>query len=190
MTTVLAHNRPIFLSSPFPQIYTNVKNNLPESNYANSTATSCEANSPNSLTVIGLLQDIARKVSNIEVLLGASSSLSSFPTKVPSQDKGIDIVLGAQWGDEGKGKLVDILSQVRFCSFFSEVLLLRSLWFLLQDILSSYNTFYNFYFYFRVPNHSCRTMTYAPASQVDPMPVIPLWWTESNINSISCRLEF
>jgi adenylosuccinate synthase len=26
---------------------------------------------------------------------------------------GIDVVLGAQWGDEGKGKLVDVLSQVR-----------------------------------------------------------------------------
>ena len=26
--------------------------------------------------------------------------------------KGIDVVLGGQWGDEGKGKLVDILSQV------------------------------------------------------------------------------
>lgn len=25
---------------------------------------------------------------------------------------GIDVVLGGQWGDEGKGKLVDILSQV------------------------------------------------------------------------------
>lgn len=43
------------------------------------------------------------------------------PTSIPgdriagaaSADKGIDIVLGAQWGDEGKGKLVDLLSQVR-----------------------------------------------------------------------------
>ena len=25
---------------------------------------------------------------------------------------GIDVVLGSQWGDEGKGKLVDMLSQV------------------------------------------------------------------------------
>ena len=30
-----------------------------------------------------------------------------------SANYGIDIVLGAQWGDEGKGKLVDMLSQVR-----------------------------------------------------------------------------
>ena len=31
---------------------------------------------------------------------------------------GIDVVLGGQWGDEGKGKLVDILSQVGFCFSF------------------------------------------------------------------------
>jgi Adenylosuccinate synthetase len=30
-----------------------------------------------------------------------------------SRQAGIDVVLGAQWGDEGKGKLVDLLSQVR-----------------------------------------------------------------------------
>jgi len=29
---------------------------------------------------------------------------------------GIDVVLGSQWGDEGKGKLVDMLSQVS-CSW-------------------------------------------------------------------------
>jgi hypothetical protein len=40
---------------------------------------------------------------------------------------GIDVVLGSQWGDEGKGKLVDILSQVspvlprRFSPFWSSV---------------------------------------------------------------------
>lgn len=42
---------------------------------------------------------------------------STQPPKLSEQEKhGIDIVLGAQWGDEGKGKLVDVLSQVR-CSF-------------------------------------------------------------------------
>jgi hypothetical protein len=38
------------------------------------------------------------------------------PTMSPPNIKatnGIDVVLGAQWGDEGKGKLVDLLSQVR-----------------------------------------------------------------------------
>ena len=65
------------------------------------------------MTVMGLLQDISQKVSNIEVLLGGGSA-SSLPSKSRSagSDKGIDIVLGAQWGDEGKGKLVDMLSQV------------------------------------------------------------------------------
>lgn len=39
---------------------------------------------------------------------------SSQPPVINEKDKhGIDIVLGAQWGDEGKGKLVDVLSQVR-----------------------------------------------------------------------------
>lgn len=33
------------------------------------------------------------------------------------KSSGIDVVLGGQWGDEGKGKLVDMLSQV--CSFSS-----------------------------------------------------------------------
>lgn len=59
-------------------------------------------------TVIGLLQSMSRKVNNIESVLG---SVEKKP--VPSKKHGIDIVLGAQWGDEGKGKLVDMLSQVR-----------------------------------------------------------------------------
>ena len=37
-----------------------------------------------------------------------SSSSASTKNKKP----GIDVVLGSQWGDEGKGKLVDMLSQV------------------------------------------------------------------------------
>jgi hypothetical protein len=36
----------------------------------------------------------------------------------PSPGAKIDVVLGAQWGDEGKGKLVDILSQVSRLSHF------------------------------------------------------------------------
>lgn len=42
---------------------------------------------------------------------GTSSSIPNPTTQQPPQFYGIDIVLGAQWGDEGKGKLVDILSQ-------------------------------------------------------------------------------
>jgi hypothetical protein len=57
-------------------------------------------------TVVGILQGIATKVSNIEAILGGVDG------RVPVKKPGIDIVLGSQWGDEGKGKLVDILSQV------------------------------------------------------------------------------
>ena len=32
--------------------------------------------------------------------------------KRSKEKPGIDVVLGSQWGDEGKGKLVDMLSQV------------------------------------------------------------------------------
>jgi adenylosuccinate synthase len=43
----------------------------------------------------------------LETVIGASRQ------PPPKQDpkNGIDVVLGAQWGDEGKGKLVDVLSQ-------------------------------------------------------------------------------
>ena len=34
-----------------------------------------------------------------------------------TKKSGIDIVLGGQWGDEGKGKLVDILSQVNHIQY-------------------------------------------------------------------------
>jgi adenylosuccinate synthase len=43
---------------------------------------------------------------------GSISSSNSTPNE-KSKSTGIDVVLGAQWGDEGKGKLVDLLSQVR-----------------------------------------------------------------------------
>jgi hypothetical protein len=37
------------------------------------------------------------------------------PPKLSDKDKhGIDIVLGVQWGNEGKDKLVDVLSQVSY----------------------------------------------------------------------------
>eukprot|EP00934_Nitzschia_sp_Nitz4_P009238 Nitzschia sp. Nitz4//scaffold19_size178191//50020//53568//NITZ4_001966-RA/size178191-augustus-gene-0.101-mRNA-1//-1//CDS//3329540646//9228//frame0 len=56
-------------------------------------------------SVVGMLQGISSKLSNIEAVLG------SVETAPKAKKAGIDIVLGAQWGDEGKGKLVDILSQ-------------------------------------------------------------------------------
>eukprot|EP00339_Tiarina_fusa_P004884 CAMPEP_0117049758 /NCGR_PEP_ID=MMETSP0472-20121206/34358_1 /TAXON_ID=693140 ORGANISM="Tiarina fusus, Strain LIS" /NCGR_SAMPLE_ID=MMETSP0472 /ASSEMBLY_ACC=CAM_ASM_000603 /LENGTH=484 /DNA_ID=CAMNT_0004763287 /DNA_START=94 /DNA_END=1548 /DNA_ORIENTATION=+ len=57
-------------------------------------------------TVVGMLQGIHQKVTNIEAVLGQVEKPSP-----PPKRHGIDIVLGAQWGDEGKGKLVDMLSQ-------------------------------------------------------------------------------
>mmetsp|Transcript_1739 Transcript_1739/g.3981 ORF Transcript_1739/g.3981 Transcript_1739/m.3981 type:complete len:507 (+) Transcript_1739:363-1883(+) len=68
-----------------------------------SVETACEKNK-NSNTVIGLLQGLKDSVSNIESTLGVS-------TESTKRRHGIDVVLGAQWGDEGKGKLVDMLSQ-------------------------------------------------------------------------------
>lgn len=64
--------------------------------------TSCDDN-----TVVGMLQGISKKIANIESVIGSVEAKAP-----PAKRAGIDIVLGAQWGDEGKGKLVDILSQV------------------------------------------------------------------------------
>jgi hypothetical protein len=58
-------------------------------------------------TVVGMLQGISKKIANIEAVMGSVEAKAP-----PTKRAGIDVVLGAQWGDEGKGKLVDILSQV------------------------------------------------------------------------------
>ncbi len=57
---------------------------------------------------------------SIEKTLGSLKSTNTSNSAVPPPTKaetksGIDVVLGGQWGDEGKGKLVDILSQVCVC---------------------------------------------------------------------------
>jgi hypothetical protein len=48
--------------------------------------------------------------------LSAAATTTTATTKggggMSKRPYGIDVVLGSQWGDEGKGKLVDILSQV------------------------------------------------------------------------------
>ena len=79
-------------------------------------------------TVLSLLADISSRVSKIEESVGIQQSASAAASggkkyvgqselarrqTMASAKYGIDIVLGAQWGDEGKGKLVDMLSQVR-----------------------------------------------------------------------------
>jgi hypothetical protein len=59
-------------------------------------------------TVVGMLQGLNESVQRMEATLGTfNASIDPSKTK-----HGIDVVLGAQWGDEGKGKLVDMLSQV------------------------------------------------------------------------------
>ena len=62
-----------------------------------------------------VLTEITKTVREIESSLGLSSK-SGAPVVAPASSKkskqSIDVVLGAQWGDEGKGKLVDMLSQV------------------------------------------------------------------------------
>jgi len=70
-------------------------------------------------TVLEQLEEMQKKIKAIEKTLGTTgeqgkaspkSFLSRRATTVVKQH-GIDVVLGGQWGDEGKGKLVDILSQ-------------------------------------------------------------------------------
>jgi len=61
-------------------------------------------------TIVSMLKDISLKLSNLEATVGSSSS-SGPVSSAKNSDNGIDVVLGAQWGDEGKGKLVDLLSQ-------------------------------------------------------------------------------
>jgi adenylosuccinate synthase len=60
--------------------------------------------------MLGLLRDISNRLARLEDTVGCSFPSAAKPTAAPSTGT-IDIVLGAQWGDEGKGKLVDLLSQ-------------------------------------------------------------------------------
>jgi adenylosuccinate synthase len=62
-------------------------------------------------TVLDMLFDISRSVHRIESLIAGPFSPSPTAGLGQKRVRGIDVVLGAQWGDEGKGKLVDILSQ-------------------------------------------------------------------------------
>ena len=57
------------------------------------------------------LKEISGAVSELESSLKLGLEGAS-PSKTSSSKSKIDVVLGAQWGDEGKGKLVDMLSQV------------------------------------------------------------------------------
>mmetsp|Transcript_8732 Transcript_8732/g.19203 ORF Transcript_8732/g.19203 Transcript_8732/m.19203 type:complete len:517 (-) Transcript_8732:57-1607(-) len=65
-------------------------------------------------TVSSKLDSIIDRLREIETSIGivpASLPRSSSSPHADPAPFGIDVVLGSQWGDEGKGKLVDILSQ-------------------------------------------------------------------------------
>jgi hypothetical protein len=92
------------------------------SSYLSKNNTQCEKKKDDSTTVVGLLQGLTASVQRMEGTLGTFNN-----SPVPSKTKhGIDVVLGAQWGDEGKGKLVDILSQVSFDRYPTLLLKVRS----------------------------------------------------------------
>jgi len=85
------------------------------------TSTACDASGsappPPAPTLTGQLDEVLRRLKAIEAGIGitvppppAALSAKSSGGDDP-KPYGIDVVLGAQWGDEGKGKLVDILSQ-------------------------------------------------------------------------------
>eukprot|EP00560_Eucampia_antarctica_P001571 CAMPEP_0197831670 /NCGR_PEP_ID=MMETSP1437-20131217/11454_1 /TAXON_ID=49252 ORGANISM="Eucampia antarctica, Strain CCMP1452" /NCGR_SAMPLE_ID=MMETSP1437 /ASSEMBLY_ACC=CAM_ASM_001096 /LENGTH=516 /DNA_ID=CAMNT_0043434689 /DNA_START=49 /DNA_END=1599 /DNA_ORIENTATION=- len=81
-----------------------------------------QSESDKNKTVLNYLSEIHTKISNVEATLGTNAgpetnigTLKQAAAKElsgsSSKQGGIDVVLGSQWGDEGKGKLVDILSQ-------------------------------------------------------------------------------
>jgi adenylosuccinate synthase len=75
-------------------------------------ATSKETNHSDSADIRSVLQRLSDRVSSLEKRIGVSSPEPTAPiAHLQSRPNAglIDIVLGAQWGDEGKGKLVDIL---------------------------------------------------------------------------------
>eukprot|EP00577_Skeletonema_sp_RCC1716_P015924 CAMPEP_0113411050 /NCGR_PEP_ID=MMETSP0013_2-20120614/22036_1 /TAXON_ID=2843 ORGANISM="Skeletonema costatum, Strain 1716" /NCGR_SAMPLE_ID=MMETSP0013_2 /ASSEMBLY_ACC=CAM_ASM_000158 /LENGTH=536 /DNA_ID=CAMNT_0000297333 /DNA_START=455 /DNA_END=2065 /DNA_ORIENTATION=+ /assembly_acc=CAM_ASM_000158 len=69
-------------------------------------------------SVLSMLGDIQARLSALQQTIGTSTSPTTatyqndaISTGSSSTKPGIDVVLGSQWGDEGKGKLVDMLSQ-------------------------------------------------------------------------------
>lgn len=68
-----------------------------------------------SIGAVAETKGVEHESSNTEILLkDVVSKLNRIESKVANPVRnlhGVDVVLGAQWGDEGKGKLVDMLSQ-------------------------------------------------------------------------------
>jgi len=58
--------------------------------------------------LMSVLKGLSASVHELETSLGLGAGASGSSS---SRKQKIDVVLGAQWGDEGKGKLVDMLSQ-------------------------------------------------------------------------------
>ena len=90
----------------------------------NNKTTACDSSrSSEPQTVLDHVEQLYKKVDNIEKTLGSLTKNGQREeqkvfTIEKSGKSGIDVVLGGQWGDEGKGKLVDILSQVGPFLFF------------------------------------------------------------------------
>jgi adenylosuccinate synthase len=93
--------------------------NVVSKNNQTDDTTKCHHDKPHS--VLEHLEDISENINSIKKTLGTleeakrakeSSERYVSPGLAKSSNvSGVDVVLGAQWGDEGKGKLVDILSQ-------------------------------------------------------------------------------
>jgi len=80
--------------------------------------TKCNQSGPQS--VLEHLEYLTQKVNALETAIGGVKQMDTqkklneqyiVRRLTSTKQSGIDIVLGGQWGDEGKGKLVDILSQ-------------------------------------------------------------------------------
>jgi len=79
------------------------------------TKSKSDTATPPPSSVLGVLAQIQSEIQRLESLIANSyyrtPSSSTFQNVGNVKRYGIDVVLGAQWGDEGKGKLVDLLSQ-------------------------------------------------------------------------------
>lgn len=74
--------------------------------------TKCDSSLLPTKSVLDMLFDISQTVHRLETMIaGPYIGRSVYIANESKRKPGIDVVLGAQWGDEGKGKLVDILSQ-------------------------------------------------------------------------------
>lgn len=97
----------------------NKNENVNNANASTAGVAMCEGKKGDT-SIMGMLGDIQSKVESVQEVLGVAEHAKSKREGYTSDDAkakkkrekpGIDVVLGSQWGDEGKGKLVDMLSQ-------------------------------------------------------------------------------